>query len=152
MAQMMSGEHEFTVVPQVVLQPWMTFVAQMTIDSELHALGHAVEAVGCEVSASAHYEQAITWLSLGHERAFAYALDWWEFACKDIGQASWHWGKAAEWLKEFGDQRKGPQYASLYQHVLMQQRLSSQVEHLQLRIGMFCQEWGYSLSDGAPAS
>src|SRR2546426_5270541 len=102
MAQVMDGDHEFTVVPQVVLEPWMAFVAQMTIDSELHALGHAVEAVSCEVSASAHYAQAMVWLSAGGERALSYALDWWELMRKDIGQACWHWGKAAEWLKEFG--------------------------------------------------
>lgn len=150
MALVMSGASDFDAFGPVsasVLHPWLVFGEQATMDSELYALGKAIEAVTWEWQAAWHGSQAAWWLGIGLPESVAQAMSQLQEVGRNIRRASSAWGKAIDWLKESGDPHKAPVYQSLYQHVLaQQQRLDQQCEHLRRRVVLLCQEWGIALA------
>ncbi len=150
MAQIIEGAPDFDAAdlsPSVLLQPWLALGAQVTLQAELTALGHALEAVSAEMEAAQSFAHAIWWMST-REGIVEHALGWLTMMIHDLQQAVWHWDKALSWLKEHGDPQKEALYASLAQHGLaQQQRLIQQIEQGRRRVVMLCQEWGVPLSE-----
>jgi hypothetical protein len=147
MGQVLDGTFAFEVPgdvsPSVLLQRWLAFGSQVSVEGELTALGHALEAVNYELQARACDHWALWWVQTGQIAGMEQARDWFRSLLCNLRQASWHWGKAASWLKEFGDPAKAALYASLYAHVLeQQQRLSRLVEQRWAWMQRCCQEWG----------
>src|SRR5215471_15945324 len=136
----------FQAVPVAVLHPWLTLGEQATVDSELHALSRAIDALCWEWRAAWQYNQALWWLNARYEDAPAQAMSSFQETGLDIRRAWSAWGVAANWLNEYGDSHKADIYQPLYQHALsQQQRLDQSLAQLQERVSLLCQEWGLQL-------
>jgi hypothetical protein len=138
------GAAEFAS-PVSLLQPWLALLSSTVIEAELQALYHAVNAACCELDAYHSAERALSCLQRGFPE---YVMDWFTNMLHAIGRASWQWGQAASWLKEFGDPQQAFLYQPLFQQVLLhQQRLTLLVERFQGQITRYCQEWGLVLPE-----
>lgn len=138
------GAAEFAS-PVSLLQPWLSLLSSTVIEAELQALHHAVNAACCELEAFHSAEQALSCLQRGFPE---YVMNWFTNMLHAIGRASWQWGQAASWLKDFGDAQRDALYQTLYAQVLMQQqRLTLLVERFQSQIARYCQEWGLALPE-----
>jgi hypothetical protein len=138
------GSAEFAS-PASLLQPWLVFLSSDVLEAELEALQHVVNAAHYELSAYHHAERALSWLQNGSPE---YMMTWFHAMTHDIRQASWHWGQAASWLKDYGDAERVSLYQPLFQQVLLhQQRLTLLVERFHGQIARYCQEWGLALSE-----
>ncbi len=146
MAQIVTSAADFDgfqAVPVAVLHPWLTLGEQATVDSELHALGRAIDALVWEWRAAWQSNQALWWLNSPYDERIPQALSSLQTTGLDIRRASAAWGAAAAWLDEYGDPHKAGVYQPLYQHVLsQQQRLDQSLARLQEQLTMLCQEWG----------
>ena len=131
--------------PVSLLQPWLTVVSAEVQEAELEALQHAVNAAHEELAAFHHAQQALLWVQQGVPE---FMTTWFTAMTHDIGRASWHWGKAAEWLHQFGDERRVALYQPLYEQVAAQQhRLTCVAERYQVQILRYYQEWGLALPE-----
>ena len=138
------GAAEFAS-PLSLLQPWLSLLSTTVIEAELQALYHAVNAACCELEAFHSAEHAFSCLQSGFPE---YMTNWFTSMFHALGRASWHWGQAASWLKDFGDAQRDAFYQPFYAQVLLhQQRLTLLVERFQGHIARYCQEWGLALPE-----
>src|SRR5579859_3542058 len=109
MAQIITSAADFDgfqAVPASVLHPWLALGEQATVDSELHALGRAIDALSWEWRTAWQYNQALWWLGSGSEQGVTQAMGAFQESGLDIRRASSSWGGAAAWLNEYGDPQK----------------------------------------------
>jgi hypothetical protein len=94
MVQVLDGTFDFevpgNVLPSVLLQPWLAFGSQVTVEGELTALGHAIEAVNHELQARFSCNSALWWMHTGQVAGKENALGWFQTLLRDLHQASWH--------------------------------------------------------------
>ena len=130
--------------PAVVLEPWITFVEQVTSLAELQVVRHAVAAVCMEMQAvEFDYERALWCLEHRWEGTAQEVLHWQEMFMRDVQQAIWHWEQVIMWLPASGEPHKGPVYAALYEHARrQQQRVLERGEDLWEHLVELCQQAG----------
>jgi hypothetical protein len=149
MAQIVNSAADFDgfqAIPASVLHPWLVLGEQATVDSELHALSRAIDALSWEWRAAWQYNQALWWLDSHNGDCIPQAMSAFQESGLDIRRASSSWGGAAAWLNEYGDPQKVDVYQPLYQHVLsQQQRLDQSLARLQEQVTLLCQEWSLPL-------